>query len=128
MSVSKLDRYAKALLAAIIAALGVLWTASGDNQITLTEWIQTISAGLGALAVVWGVPNAAAKTFTVPAPATPVTTPTQPLDMTWTGGTGQTYPPAGTDTVSTSAANPSQVWFNSTGRQGDDPGQLARAV
>jgi hypothetical protein len=122
---SKLDRYAKALLAAVIAALGVLWTASGDNQITLTEWIQTISAGLGALAVVWGVPNAAAKLT----PSAPVTTRTQPLDMTWTGGgTGQTYPPAGTDTVTASAANPSQVWFNSDGRQGDDPGQLARAV
>lgn len=48
---------AKALLAALIAAVGVLVAAATDNSITLAEWLTAVSAALGALGAVYLIPN-----------------------------------------------------------------------
>lgn len=55
----KLNVYAKAIIAGLVAGLGALQVASGDNVITTAEWIQVASATVAALGFVWGVPNAA---------------------------------------------------------------------
>ena len=54
----KLNVYAKALIAALVAGLGSLQIASADGKITPAEWIQVASVTVAALGFVWGVPNA----------------------------------------------------------------------
>ena len=56
----KLNAYAKALIAALVAGLGSLQIASSDGKITAAEWIQIASVTVAALGFVWGVPNASA--------------------------------------------------------------------
>jgi peptidoglycan/LPS O-acetylase OafA/YrhL len=52
-----MDRYAKAVVGALIAGLGVLELALADNVVTPTEWTRVIGTVLGALVLVWAVPN-----------------------------------------------------------------------
>lgn len=52
-----LKPYAKAIVGALVAGLGVLGTALTDGQVTSVEWVGVASATLVALAAVWGVPN-----------------------------------------------------------------------
>ena len=65
----KLNVYAKALIAALVAGLGSLQVASADGKITPAEWIQVASVTVAALGLVWGVPNA------TPDPTAPVASP-----------------------------------------------------
>jgi D-arabinose 1-dehydrogenase-like Zn-dependent alcohol dehydrogenase len=53
----KLGKYAKAIVAVLIAALTVVYTAVTDGAITGQEWVQIALAGLGALGV-YAIPNA----------------------------------------------------------------------
>lgn len=57
-----LDKYAKAIVAFLIALLGSLGTALTDGQITAVEWVSVLAAGLGALGLTWAVPNATGGT------------------------------------------------------------------
>lgn len=50
--------YAKAIVGAVLAGLGVLATSLTDNVVTPVEWIGVASAFLATGAVVFGVPNA----------------------------------------------------------------------
>lgn len=54
----RLNVYAKSIIAALVAGLGALQVASGDNVVTVAEWIQVASVTAAALGFVWGVPNA----------------------------------------------------------------------
>ena len=63
----KLNVYAKALIAALVAGLGSLQVASTDGKITPAEWIQVASVTVAALGFVWGVPNASDPDPTHPA-------------------------------------------------------------
>lgn len=54
-------RYAKAIVGALVAGLGVLAGALTDGQVTAAEWVAVASAAVGALAVVWAVPNKEAR-------------------------------------------------------------------
>lgn len=49
--------YAKAVLACLIAFVGVLIAAAADDHISLVEWLTAAGAGLAALGGVYGVPN-----------------------------------------------------------------------
>ncbi|MEV0156867.1 hypothetical protein AB0H57_24490 [Micromonospora sp. NPDC050686] len=49
--------YAKALVGAAVAGLGVLGTALVDNTVTPAEWVGVASAALAALGLVYAVPN-----------------------------------------------------------------------
>lgn len=49
--------YAKAVVAAVVAGLGVAGTAALDNSITLGEGIGVATAFFVALGVVWATPN-----------------------------------------------------------------------
>jgi hypothetical protein len=52
-----LTAYAKAVIGAIIAALGALGTALIDQDVTPNEWIGVALAFFVALGGVWAVPN-----------------------------------------------------------------------
>ena len=52
-----MNKYAKAIVGAIIAGLGPLYLALSDGHVTGQEWITVATATLTALGVVWGVPN-----------------------------------------------------------------------
>jgi hypothetical protein len=54
----KLDRYAKALGAALAAALGAYQIALLSPGVTASEWAGIAIAALGGLGVVYLVPNA----------------------------------------------------------------------
>jgi hypothetical protein len=54
------DRYAKAIVGAIMTGLGAIAAAYTDGQITGQEWVAVAIATVGALALIWGVPNAKA--------------------------------------------------------------------
>jgi hypothetical protein len=56
-----MSRYAKAIVAALVAGLGALQVAQADNHVTSNEWVQVASAVVAALGLVWGVQNAPAK-------------------------------------------------------------------
>ena len=64
----RLNVYAKAIIAALVAGLGSLQVASADGHVTTAEWIQVASVTVAALGLVWGVPNAP-----TPAPVPPAT-------------------------------------------------------
>ena len=52
-----LKPYAKAIVAGLIAGLGVLGTALVDNQVSPAEWVAVAGATLAGLGVVYAVPN-----------------------------------------------------------------------
>lgn len=49
--------YAKAIVAALLAALGSAYLALNDNQVSAQEWVQIAQVGIGAGAAVYGIPN-----------------------------------------------------------------------
>ena len=53
--------YAKAIVGATVAGLGVLGTALADNTVTPVEWVAVASATLAALGLVYAVPNRPAE-------------------------------------------------------------------
>lgn len=53
-------RFAKAIGAAVLAGLGVLYVALSDNQVSAQEWAGIAQAAAAAGAVVYGIPNKAA--------------------------------------------------------------------
>jgi hypothetical protein len=53
-----MDRYAKAIVGALVAALGTLQIALLSPGVTATEWITVVSAFLAGLGFIWAVPNA----------------------------------------------------------------------
>lgn len=60
-----LNKYAKAIVAALIAGLGSLQVALVDDAVSLMEWINIAGVTLAGLGIVWGIPNA--KDTTEPA-------------------------------------------------------------
>ncbi|WP_242890307.1 hypothetical protein [Actinomadura litoris] len=54
----KLGSYAKSIVAAVVAGGGTLGTALADDTVSTGEWVGVALAALGALGVVWVVPNA----------------------------------------------------------------------
>lgn len=52
-----MNKYAKAIVGALVAGLGSLQVALVDNVVTHTEWITVASTTLAALGLVWGVQN-----------------------------------------------------------------------
>lgn len=55
-----MNKYAKAVVAALVAGLGALQFALKDNTVSTTEWIQVGSTTVAALGLVWGVQNSPA--------------------------------------------------------------------
>lgn len=53
----RVTRYAKAVVAAIVAGAGSLGTAMQDGTLTRAEGFTATCLALGALGVVWRVPN-----------------------------------------------------------------------
>ena len=60
-SVMGIDRYAKAIVGALIAGCGTVGTALADGHITATEWLLAAITALTALGGVWATTNAPAK-------------------------------------------------------------------
>jgi hypothetical protein len=56
------DRYAKAIVGALVAAAGTWGTAMSDGSITATEWSAIVVTALLSLGVIWGVRNTSAET------------------------------------------------------------------
>lgn len=52
-----MQRYLKAFYGAAVAGLGALQVAYVDNQLTKQEGIVIAVTVIGALGVIWGVPN-----------------------------------------------------------------------
>lgn len=50
-------KYAKAVVGAVVAGLGVLATSLDDDAVTGQEWIYSAIAFLTALGVIWATPN-----------------------------------------------------------------------
>jgi|GEM_PF-1672537 len=65
---SKINVYAKAIIAGIVAGLGSLQVANADGKITAAEWIQIASVVVAALGFTWAVPNSVAPAATPPVP------------------------------------------------------------
>ena len=76
------QEYAKAIGGAVLAGLGVLYVALADDVVTTQEWVAVAQAAGSAFAVVWGLPNAAAKNVvsqqTVTVETTQVDAPAKP--------------------------------------------------
>lgn len=53
----KVSRYAKAIVAAVVAGSGTLATALGDGTVSTTEAVAVVLAVLGGLGFTWAVPN-----------------------------------------------------------------------
>jgi hypothetical protein len=75
-----LSYYAKCITAAIVAGYGTYQVAMADGVITQAEWVQIVLAVLASLSVVWGIPNALAKTPVASAPMS-VAPPVQPATI-----------------------------------------------
>jgi hypothetical protein len=54
-------KYAKALVAAVLAGLTAIGTGLTDDVLTQAEWVAAAIAFVGAGGAVWGIPNAQAK-------------------------------------------------------------------
>lgn len=54
------DRYAKAIIGALVAALGAVQVALVSPGVTSTEWVTVAIAFLAGLGFIWAVPNAPA--------------------------------------------------------------------
>lgn len=52
-----LNKYAKAIVGALVAGLAVLQTAMQDEVMTNNEWVAVAAAVVGALGLIWAVPN-----------------------------------------------------------------------
>jgi len=66
---TKLNPYAKALMAFLITTVGSLAAATiADNAVSLSELLTSLTAGLTSLGIVWGVPNVGG----MPSPKTPL--------------------------------------------------------
>ena len=52
-----MDKYAKAIVGALVAGLGAYGVAVADGSPTAEEWSTVAVAFLGALGLIWGVPN-----------------------------------------------------------------------
>ncbi|NUQ88916.1 MAG: hypothetical protein HOQ43_10690 [Glycomyces artemisiae] len=50
-------QYLKAIVGALVAGLGVLGTSLLEHGVSAQEWTLVAVAFLGALGVIWGVPN-----------------------------------------------------------------------
>lgn len=50
-------KYAKAIVGAVVAGLGVLQQALDDGHVTGNEWLAVTVATLVALGAVWAIPN-----------------------------------------------------------------------
>ncbi len=98
-----MNKYTKAIVAALVAGLAVLKVATGHDSpgaegITLSEWVDIIGAVLAAGGLVWGVPNAAPLSLVTPeqlswsaqqtdeAVTTPPTADETPQEIVWTTG------------------------------------------
>lgn len=64
-------QYMKAVVGALIAGLGALGTAMLNEHVTGQEWTVVAVAFLGALGVIWGVPNTPAPTAQHSRPESP---------------------------------------------------------
>jgi len=51
-----MDRYTKAIVAALMAGLGALGTAFADGHVTATEWVVVAGAAVAGLTAVWAAP------------------------------------------------------------------------
>jgi hypothetical protein len=51
------DRYAKAIVGAVLAGLGSLGAAFSDGRVSANEWIVVATAAVTALSLIWAVPN-----------------------------------------------------------------------
>lgn len=51
-----MDRYTKAIVAALMAGLGAIGTALADGHVTATEWVVVAGAVVAGLAAVWASP------------------------------------------------------------------------
>ena len=49
--------YMKAIIAALLAALGSAYLALNDNHVSAQEWVQIAQVGIAAGAAVYGIPN-----------------------------------------------------------------------
>lgn len=56
-----LKPYAKAIVGAAVAGLTALGTALTDDRVTTVEWVGVAVATLGALGIVYAVPNKPAE-------------------------------------------------------------------
>lgn len=56
-----MDKYAKAIVAMLVAGLAVVQTSLVDGSITTTEWVAIIVAALAGYGFTWAVPNAQGK-------------------------------------------------------------------
>lgn len=54
-----MDKYTKAIVAALVAGLSTLQTALLDGTVNVNEWVMVGAAAVGALGLTWAVPNAA---------------------------------------------------------------------
>lgn len=61
-----MDRYAKAVVGAILAGLSALAPTIADGQITATDWVLAAIATFSAFGMIWAVPNAPAKPYAPP--------------------------------------------------------------
>jgi len=52
-----MNKYAKAIVAALTAGLGAYGTAVADGSVTAQEWVGVAVAVLAGLGLVWAVPN-----------------------------------------------------------------------
>lgn len=52
-----MNKYAKAIVGAVMAGLAATGTALADGQVTAVEYTVIASAVVGALALIWAVPN-----------------------------------------------------------------------
>lgn len=58
-----IDRYAKAITGALVAALGMYQSARAGG-VSVDEWIDIAAVTLAALGAIWAVPNASGKVET----------------------------------------------------------------
>jgi hypothetical protein len=105
------DRYAKAIVGALVAAAGTWGTAIADGSITATEWSAIVVTALLSLGVIWGVPNTSTGTSADVTEYTTVSTshPVESIQMTTKtdpalSQTGNM--PSGTSTSSITRTNP----------------------
>lgn len=56
-----MGKYAKAIVGAGVAGLTALGTALADGTVTGPEWVGVAIATLGALGLIWAVPNQASR-------------------------------------------------------------------
>lgn len=53
-----MSKYAKAVVACLVAGLAVVQTSLADGTITTTEWVAILAAAAAGYGLTWAVPNA----------------------------------------------------------------------